>query len=159
MDNEEIRDYTARISQANRSELVVIIFELFEYSINEAEKSFSDKNIDEAMKYMRKAQGCVVELRGSINFQYEVSYRLERLYKYVNEQISASMAKCEPVNFDSIKEVMGGLHESFEKIAQEDTSETVMKNSQQVYAGLTYGKGTLNEVFMNPNEASRGFKA
>ena len=54
---------------------------------------------------------------------------------------------------------MGGLHESFEKIAQEDTSETVMKNSQQVYAGLTYGKGTLNEVFMNPNEASRGFKA
>ena len=93
MDNEKIRDYTARISQANRSELVVIIFELFDYSIDEAEKSFSDKNIDEAIKYMRKAQGCVVELRGSLNFQYEVSYRLERLYKYVNEQISASMAR------------------------------------------------------------------
>lgn len=34
-----------------------------------------------------------------------------------------------------------------------------MQNTQQVYAGLTYGRGTLNEVFMNPNEYARGFKA
>lgn len=32
-----------------------------------------------------------------------------------------------------------------------------MKNGQQVYAGLTYGKGTLNETVYQEN--TRGFKA
>lgn len=36
--------------------------------------------------------------------------------------------------------------ESFEQVAKEDHSGPVMEHSQQLYAGLTYGKGTLNEV-------------
>lgn len=159
MTNEEIRDYTARISQANRSELVVILFDLFRYSVDRAEEAFKENNKEDADKYLKKAQDCVVELKGSLNFKYEISYKLDSLYRYVHEQIILSIVRREPVNFPSIREVMDGLAESFEKIAQSDNSETVMSNSQQVYAGLTYGKDSLNEVFMNSNEASRGFKA
>ena len=50
---------------------------------------------------------------------------------------------------------MGKLCKAFEEVAKHDTSKSVVQNSQQVYAGLTYGKGTLNEVFMD-NEAARG---
>lgn len=159
MNNEELRNYTARISQANRSELVVILFDLFRYSVDMAEEAFKRNDKEEADKYMKKAQGCVVELKGSLNFQYEIAYKLESLYRYVHEQIILSIVRQEPVNFPSIREVMDGLAEAFEKVAESDNSETVMCNSQQVYAGLTYGKDSLNEVFMNPNEASRGFKA
>jgi flagellar protein FliS len=53
---------------------------------------------------------------------------------------------------------MEKLRKSFEEVAKQDTSGSVVQNSQKVYAGLTYGKGTLNEVFMD-NEAARGFKA
>ena len=34
-----------------------------------------------------------------------------------------------------------------------------MRNAQQLYAGLTYGKGSLNETFIDPNSKSRGFIA
>ena len=34
-----------------------------------------------------------------------------------------------------------------------------MSNTQQVYAGLTYGRGSLNEMYVDPNQASRGFRA
>lgn len=54
---------------------------------------------------------------------------------------------------------MESLHSAFEEVAKQDTSGAVMQNTQQVYAGLTYGKGKLNEVFMNGNERSRGFMA
>lgn len=159
MDNEKNREYTARISQANRSELVVIIFELFMYSIDEAEELFNEEKKDEAVRYMRKAQDCVAQLRRSLNFDYEIAYNLSDLYKYVHRLIVPSIIKGESADFSSIREVMGGLAEAFEEIAKDDKSATVMKNSQQVYAGLTYGKGKLNEVLMNANESTRGFKA
>ena len=53
----------------------------------------------------------------------------------------------------------GGLLESFEEVARQDESGPVMENTQQIYAGLTYGKDSLNEVFLQGDENSRGFRA
>ena len=54
---------------------------------------------------------------------------------------------------------MQKLGKSFAEIAKQDKSAPIMQNSQKVYAGLTYGKNSLNEVFFDKNQASRGFKA
>lgn len=43
MTSEEKRQFTARISQANKSELVVILFEMFDYCIEQAEDGFKQK--------------------------------------------------------------------------------------------------------------------
>lgn len=50
------------------------------------------------------------------------------------------------------------MKESFEEIAKQDTSGPVMENSQQVYAGLTYGKGSLNEVAIDPEHLGEDFR-
>ena len=50
--------------------------------------------------------------------------------------------------------LLGSLKESFEKLAAQDESGPAMSNTQSVYAGLTYGKGTLNESMSSDN---RGF--
>ena len=159
MDKEQIREYTARISQSNKSGLVTIIYELFAYSIDMAEQAFNSNDKDKAVKYLRKAQDCVCELKRSLDFHYDISYNLASLYKYVHGHIITSITRQALVNFDEIRKVMGALHESFIEVAKQDNSSAVMQNTQQVYAGLTYGRGTLNEVFMNPNEYARGFKA
>lgn len=158
MTSEEKRQFTARISQANKSELVVILFELFDYCIGQAEEGFESDDLKKADKYLKSAKGCVSELRGSLDLKYEISYNLHSIYSFVNRQLTASIVKRELVNIDNVKENMEKLHNAFEEVAKKDTSKGVVQNSQQVYAGLTYGKGTLNEVFMN-NEATRGFKA
>ena len=41
--------------------------------------------------------------------------------------------------------LLSSLRESFEELSKQDTSGPAMSNTQSVYAGLTYGKGTLNE--------------
>ena len=46
-----------------------------------------------------------------------------------------------------------------EKISSEDTSAPIMENAQTIYAGLTYGKGSLNETYLNAQDYNRGFKA
>ena len=58
----------------------------------------------------------------------------------------------EPV-VDMLKE----LKKSYEKVASQDTSAPLMKNTQAVYAGLTYGKGSLN-VDLADQGADRGFR-
>ena len=159
MDSEQKKDYTMRISQANRSELVVIVYELFMYSLDTSEEYFKKDNIDEAVRYLKKSQECICELRKSLDFKYDISRNLEELYGYVHRQIVSSITRRESVNYDEIKKVMGSLKEAFTKVAEQDNSAPVMQNTQQIYAGLTYGKGKLNEVFMNNNETSRGFMA
>ena len=100
-----------------------------------------------------------LSLRRSLNFKYAISYELERLYKYVNEKLALAITKRQPVDFESVENVMQKLGKSFAEIAKQDKSAPIMQNSQKVYAGLTYGKNSLNEVFFDKNQASRGFKA
>ena len=59
---------------------------------------------------------------------------------------------------ETVREVMGKLKEAFQEVAKQDYSAPVMKNTQQVYAGLTYGKGSLNEVLLTGNDSNRGYR-
>ena len=158
MDKEKQKVYTARISQANRSELVVIIYELMLDSIKLAQEAFQKEDLDLAVTELKRAQGFLNEMRGSLDFQYEISTRLNALYRYVNEQLVKSIVGRKDTNLDSCKKVLEGLMESFEEVAKQDTSAPVMDNTQQVYAGLTYGKGSLNEVALDATGSDRGFR-
>ena len=48
---------------------------------------------------------------------------------------------------------------TFKEVAKQDDSEAVMKNVQTIYAGLTYGRGTLNETIDSGADVNRGFEA
>lgn len=158
VNKEQKREYTARVAQANRSELVVIIYELFLIAIDEAEEHFSKGELSEGVKYIKRAQGFLQELISSLDHQYAIAEELKRLYRYVYEQLIFSALRQKMVNGETVKEVMGKLKDAFVQIAKEDHSGPVMENTQQVYAGLTYGKGALNEVLLTGNESSRGFR-
>ena len=83
MDKESKKIYTTRISQANRSELVVIIYELMLGSLTEAKEALDREDFDTADVELKRAQGFLCELRGSLDFQFPVSYRLVSLYRYM----------------------------------------------------------------------------
>ncbi len=159
MNKDQIKEYTARVAQANRTELVVIIYELILESIKEGEMCYNEGDPAAGAEHIRKAQAYLQELKGSLDPQYEISGQLRRLYRYVNEQLILTTVRQTPVHLDSACEVIHGLMESFAEIAKQDTSGPVMPNTQEVYAGLTYGRRALDEVFMNENEGTRGFKA
>lgn len=73
MTKEQIKEYTARVAQANRTELVVIIYELLLDEIQEGNKQYQAGNTDAGEKQIRKAQGYLQELLGSLDFRYEIA--------------------------------------------------------------------------------------
>lgn len=158
MKQEQKKEFTARIAQANRSELVVIIYELFLIAMEEAHDNFKHGKLDDGVKSVKRAEGFLQELMGSLDHRYQIAEELMRLYRYVYEQLIFSVIRRKMVNEDTVIEVMQKLKEAFVQVAKEDQSGPVMENTQQIYAGLTYGRGSLNEVLLSENEMNRGYK-
>lgn len=158
MEKELVQAYTMRITQANRTELVVILYELVLHDLNKAKEQIDFHGQEEYQKVLVHACKCVNELIVTLDFQYEVSYDLMRLYRYVNECITKCKVAPDMKLFESAINTISGLQKAFMEVAKQDRSGPVMKNTEQVYAGLTYSKGSLNESLINQSY-DRGFRA
>lgn len=159
MEKEKLNAYAARVSQANRSELVVIMYEAFLDSVKEGDAQMKQGDMPACRREIERARGLLTELMGSLDFQYEISFYLRRLYIYSYHELCQGMALRDSERFAHATHVMERLLSSFREVAKQDTSEAVMKNVQQIYAGLTYGRGSLNETIGDDIGKNRGFEA
>ena len=158
MDKEKKQEFTVRITNANRSELVVILYDMILVYMDEAKVYLENKNQEQFCEEIKKAQECVKELISALDKQYEIASELARLYLYVNRTLAKVMIKPEETLLASAEKVIKGLRESFVQVAKQDDSPALMGNAQEIYAGLTYGKNSLNEN-LSDEGASRGFFA
>jgi flagellar protein FliS len=157
MKKDKILDFTLRVSQSNRSELVVVLYEMILEYINDARECYELENVDGFIEGTKKARACVGELMSSLDIKYPIAVELMQLYVYINKLLITSVIKKKPQDFDAIKRMIGKLTEAFNEVAKQDNSGPLMGNTQQIYAGLTYGKGTLTESYKNQG-SSRGFR-
>ena len=81
------------------------------------------------------------------------------LYNYSRRQLALAQATHKKKPISNARNVMNKLYDAFSQIAKEDTSEPIMKNTETVYAGYTYGKNSLNEAAFDGTQSSRGFLA
>ena len=67
----------------------------------------------------------------------------------MNNCLVKDIAKRNPANAENVKAVISKLRDSYNEISPLDKSGKVMRNSEQVYVGYTYGRtSTLNEVIV-----------
>ena len=144
MRKEKKQEFVNRITRANRSALVVVLYDITIEYIQDAKVGIQTQKKD-YKEELYKARECVKELLGALDFTYDISKELSRLYLYVNRCVTKAIAKSDIEELDHALYVLEHLRESFAEIAKDDTSECLMGNTQEVYAGLTYGKEQLNE--------------
>ncbi len=157
MNKEAIHSFTARITQATKSELIVILYEMTLTEIEDARAAFDLGDLEQFDKGLKKAQKYISELMAVLDYRYTISYDLLSLYLYASKQIITAIMKRSPICLDRAETVLKKLLTGFEGVSQQDTSGPMMRNTQQLYAGLTYGKGKLNETYLDPNNGNRGF--
>lgn len=159
MEKEVLNGYAARVAQANRSELTVIIYEAFLDSVKEGKKELVEGNIENCRREIERAKGFLNELLGSLDFSYEISYYLRRLYIYSYQELCQGVALRDKERFLHAENVMSKLLLAFREVAAQDNSEPLMKNTESIYAGLTYGRDHLNESIGVGVNLNRGFQA
>lgn len=156
MKKEQIQDFTRRISQANRSELTLVTYDMFFAYTNEAKAAFAEDDWQACREAIRGAIRCVQELLDTLDFSYDLAQELYPLYRYSRDSLSETMYKKRLDGLDHAELVMGKLRAAFAEVARQDDSQPLMSNAQQVYAGYTYGKGDVVESYQTPDQ-SRGF--
>lgn len=154
MTKDRIQEYTLKISNASATGIIVIMYDLAIEYIGEAQKCFETSDHEGARIQCTNAGRVLGDLISSLDFTYEISFPLFRIYEFISKEVSMSVIKNDGSALASCIKLLGSLKESFEKLAAQDESGPAMSNTQSVYAGLTYGKGTLNESTSSDN---RGF--
>ena len=158
MNKDKISAFTLKIASSNGLGLISILYDIYEEYETDALDNFEAGQVDEAIVALKKCATVVSHLQKELNFEYKVSGNLYALYDYVQRNVSKSIYKANSEGLIEAKKVMDELGDAFEQIAKEDTSAPLMRNTQSVVAGITYGKGSLNESILG-NESSRGFWA
>ncbi|MCI9427098.1 MAG: flagellar protein FliS [Eubacterium sp.] len=158
MKQEQKQDFTRRISQSNRSELIVVIYDIIFAYMEDAKACLNAEDDTGFKEALRKASGGIDELIQSLNFQYEISKNLYPLYIFAKESLAKALLKRSVKEIETAHEVLVNLYDAFLEVAKQDHSNPLMRNTQQVYAGFTYGRNHLTETFQEP-ENSRGFFA
>ncbi|TCT11623.1 flagellar protein FliS [Natranaerovirga pectinivora] len=158
MIKERIKEYNSRVIQASKGELIVITYELIIDFLNEAKEAKLENNKDQFDESIKSAQRTLRTLIESLDFGFDISKNLMSLYIFVNKQLLQSLIKYSSDEIESAQKVISTLLISWKEAATTVNADPLIDNAQQLYAGLTYGKGILNETILGDNN-SRGFKA
>lgn len=148
--------FTFRITQANKTELIVILYEMTRTYVEDAKEALAIQDVEKFRKEIKRAKRCVEELMVSLHTEYVIARHIMQLYLYMNRELAKADARCTEKPLEHVLLVIKNLHEAYLEISKQDTSEPIMSNTQSVYAGLTYGKNDLNENLMD-NITNRGF--
>lgn len=144
MDREAIKTYSYRISQATRSELVVIVYDIIRDYLKDA-VSTSDNAVFKEKLHM--AMRGIDQLITGLDMQYELSGNLYVLYNYMKRTLIGAQVSYDKNVVNSIYDMLGQLRQSFYEVSRQDNSASLMKNTEKVYSGLTYSKyGAGNET-------------
>ncbi len=149
------QQFTLRITQANPTQMIVILYEMLLCYLDEGDVAVDKAELKEAI---RKARACVNELMCSLHLEYEPAPALLQLYLYCIRRLAYCEMKQDKEALADIRKVIQPLHDAYEQIEKLNEKGPVMNNSQMVYAGLTYGRTELSEN-MADQGANRGILA
>lgn len=140
MNNEDIKAFTCRISQANRTEMVVIIYDIILKDLENARDYYTKKDEAGFTSSLRHADRFLNELNATLDMNEKISHNLRMLYVYCQKELISARMRLDDSPIGNVFPVISTLREAFAKIALADKSEPLMENGGSVYAGLTYGK-------------------
>lgn len=154
MKKEDKQRFTLRITQANPTEMVVILYEMLLCYLEDGLENVDgdDRLFHEAA---RNARGCLNELLASLHMEHEPAPALMQLYLFCIRRLALGEARRDAALWEEVRRIIVPLWEAYRKIAVQNPAGPVMNNSQTVYAGLTYGRNTLTEN-MADQGANRG---
>ena len=164
MTKDQISSFQIRITQSNKTELIVTLYEIYFAYINDCLSVLSKltekkekSDLDEYAKSLRMASQVVRHLEDDLNFSYEISGSLFGLYHFVEGRLAKASYSLSKEDLEDTLKVMKPLYESFKEVAAQDDSKPLMQHTQKISAGYTYGRNDVNESV--GSESNRGFFA
>ena len=143
------QEFTRRISVANSTDLIVILYDMVLSYADDAEEELKTDEDHEFYAAISRMRNCINELMCSLHMEYEPAHALLALYRFCIRKLSTAGIRRNIEPLDEIRKIIRPLRDSYADLARTNTSGPVMGNSESVVAGLTYGKNDVNESLVN----------
>ena len=155
MENSLKQEFTRRLTQCNNGEMIVIMYDIVFAYMEEAKDAYEKNSYEDYKAAVKKSQGGIDTLIGALNYKYDIAKDLHKLYVYAKNCLAKAIYQNRLDGLEEAEKILKRLYTSFCEVAKADTSGPLMRNAQQVYAGMTYGRTNLNENYFE--DSHRGF--
>lgn len=142
----------SNIANASQGELLCITYEML---LEEIQNAMEEQTKDERKKHIDQAVKIIKMLASDLDFRYDLAHQLFNIYVYVQGLLIKSR---DHVMLEEAYKLINKLYEAYKQITEnEQNKKPIMQNAEAIYAGLTYGKDSINEVSLE--DFNRGYKA
>ncbi len=151
------KEYLAnRIANANDAQLVAIVYEGLMDTFQSAIECIETDNKEKLNTSVNKAREILAELLATLKGDSEISNSLRSLYIYTNKLVTEAELKKDKGKLEEAIKVITPLYEAWNELGEKD--EVAVASSQSgaapasrpaIVAGMTYGKGQLNDYVIN----------
>ncbi len=149
MTKEMKQEFTFRITQANPTEMIVILYEMTLLFLEEAKAAADVEDYAAYKEAIRRVRGCINELIQSLHMEYEIAGNLHKLYLFCIRRLAYAEVRKEKTVLTEIESIMTQLHDAYAQIAPKNPAAPVMSNAETVYSGLLYGRQALAKDMTN----------
>lgn len=156
MTAEQKKEFTRKISQANSSELIVILYDIALVYVKESIRFMDANDAQNAKIQADFAKRCIEEMMANLHFEYDLATVLHRIYLSMKKSLREGILENKKEKLISVRDNLASLRDAYAQVVSQDKSAPVMGHTQTVVAGLTYGKHSLNESLAQES-SSRGF--
>lgn len=164
MSPEKKQDYTLRITQANKTALITILYDMvIDYceeaiTANGALEQGDETGAEHFERAIAAADACIDELIGSLHLEHELARNLLGLYLFEKRQLLHARIHGSDAELSHAIHIFSAFRDAYRQLEMQDDSAPLMMNVPKVYAGMTYGRGELTEDVTGAY-ANRGFTA
>lgn len=91
MTAEQKKEFTRKISQANATELIVILYDITLIYMEDAIKDMEEGDIERASIQISLAKKCIEEMIANLHFEYDLATVLHRIYLSMKKSLRESV--------------------------------------------------------------------
>ena len=158
MKDELKKEFTRRITQANKVSMITILYDMTLVYLEDAKAALAEKQEKQFVQEIHHAQDCLMELLNSLHTKYEPAPALYSLYLYMHKALADAVISSSDEPLTQPESILKRLRDAYLQLEKSAAFEPLMDNTQQIYAGLTYGKHSLVESLAQPVH-NRGYLA
>ena len=142
----------SNVANASPGELLCMTYEILLHHIQEAistKGKVKEEHVSQAIEVIK-------QLVGDLNFEIPITRDLFKLYVYVQNLLVNHQYHIQ--GLEQAYQLIHTIYDGYKEITQKEVNKKpAMQNIESVYAGMTYGKGKLNEIVMT--DINRGYHA
>lgn len=158
MTKEQIQNFTFRISNANRTDMIAILYDMGIEYLNGALTALKESRFKDFSDEIYRFRGVNRELMDSVNNETQIGRNFLSIYVFMGRMVTEALINREGEPLKRVIGMLTKMSETYRELGKKDPTGPVMEHAETVYSGFTYNRNRVTDNVSNA-DVNRGFLA